>query len=73
MSDKKARFEARDVASREYVADEDGELKYTGPERRKSNRRTNKDRRTEVRFDPTKQDRRKNQGRRKDDNTPKFW
>jgi len=46
---------------------------YTGVERRRGNRRKAADRRGEVRFDLSKEDRRTTQGRRKDDKTPKFW
>jgi len=40
---------------------------YTGPERRREQRRKNPDRREEIRFEPGKEDRRKNKGRRKTD------
>lgn len=40
---------------------------YTGPERRREQRRKNPDRREEIRFEPGKDDRRKNKGRRKTD------
>lgn len=73
MPDTKSRFEARDVSPGNYTQSSDGERKYTGPERRGTNRRSGNDRRAEVRFDPTKQDRRKTQGRRKEDKSPKFW
>ncbi|TXS89564.1 hypothetical protein FV139_19955 [Parahaliea maris] len=70
MSDKKSVFESHDL---HHSIEENGEQKYTGPERRKDDRRKTQDRRTEVRFDPGKQDRRQKQGRRKGDKTPKFW
>ncbi len=73
MAGEKSRFESQDLHAPGYVVDHDGNEKYTGPERRKQNRRYAEDRRAEVRFDPTKQDRRKKAGRRKDDKTPKFW
>ncbi|MBN7795694.1 hypothetical protein [Parahaliea mediterranea] len=73
MSDTKSRFEARDVSPGGYTLSGDGERKYAGQERRRTNRRSGNDRRAEVRFDPTKQDRRRNPGRRKDDKSPKFW
>ena len=53
--------------------DEKGATKYMGVERRKDNRRSGIDRRTMVRFEPGKDDRRENHGRRHDDNTPEFW
>ena len=46
---------------------------YEGIERRRQNRRQAKDRRGEVRFELDKDDRRKNHGRRHDDNSPDFW
>ncbi|MDO8860520.1 hypothetical protein Q6D67_02315 [Haliea sp. E1-2-M8] len=72
MSDKHPVFEARDLAP-PVCKDKQGEEKYTGVERRKTERRDHQDRREEVRFDITKEDRRSGSGRRKDDKTPKFW
>ena len=46
---------------------------YHGLERRRALRRTGEDRRQEVRFESGKEDRRKGEGRREDDHTPKFW
>ena len=41
---------------------------YKGPERRRRGQRREKtDRREEVRFEPDREDRRKNRGRRKED------
>ena len=40
---------------------------YNGPEQRKEQRRKNTDRRLDIRFEPGKDDRRKNSGRRKTD------
>lgn len=40
---------------------------YTGPERREENRRKKSDRRTDIRFEPDKEDRRRKPGRRKTD------
>lgn len=54
-------------------AEKDGKKKYLGPERRKDNRRSQTDRRGEVRFDVNSNDRRESSGRRKDDESPKFW
>ena len=45
------------------------DLKYKGPDRRKSKRRKGTDRRDEARFDLDSEDQRKDRGRRKDDNT----
>lgn len=47
--------------------------KYSGVERRRTNRRSGGDRRTDVRFDLDSTDRRQIQGRREDDKTPKYW
>jgi len=46
---------------------------YTGPERRHGERRVLADRRAEVRWEPGKDDRRQNPGRRKTDRDPTFW
>ncbi len=40
---------------------------YNGPERREDHRRKKRDRRVDIRFEPDKEDRRKNPGRRKGD------
>lgn len=40
---------------------------YNGPEQRKDQRRKATDRRNDIRFEPIKDDRRKNSGRRKTD------
>ena len=47
------------------------EKAYKGPERRRSQRRKTADRRQEIRFEPDREDRRKNKGRRKTDGA--FW
>jgi hypothetical protein len=47
--------------------------KYMGVERRRDDRRKAQDRRSDVRFDLDKSDRRKNDGRREDDATVKYW
>lgn len=47
--------------------------KYTGPERRRANRRARADRRLEMRFELNSSDRRESAGRRVDDQTMKFW
>ena len=43
---------------------------YLGAEQRKDHRRVNKDQRLEIRFEPKKKDRRKDNGRRETDATP---
>lgn len=45
----------------------DDDAPYQGPERRKEQRRKVKDRRAMVRFEPEKEPRRKNNGRRSED------
>ena len=70
----KASFYSRDPGeTASIVEDAAGKKIYKGAERRRDNRRQASDRRTEVRFDLTKEDRRKNPGRREDDKTPDFW
>ncbi len=69
----KAKFEVRDVSVGSSSGDVAGGKKYMGPERRRDNRRSGMDRRTDVRFEPSKDDRRQNHGRRHDDNSPHFW
>jgi len=71
---KRAQFEVRDVGQGSSSDDSgEGNKKYTGVERRRGNRRSGKERRTEVRFEINKEDRRQNHGRRHDDNSPTFW
>jgi hypothetical protein len=86
MPSEKPLFESRDLGSTPApgestldsqkagaAVDKDGKKKYVGPERRKENRRSQTDRRGEVRFEVKKSDRRENSGRREDDKSPKFW
>lgn len=72
MSDR-ALFEVRDVGTGSSSADVEGEKKYMGAERRRDHRRSGKDQRTEVRFEPGKDDRRKDWGRRHDDVAGHIW
>ena len=69
----KAQFGVLDVSPGAATTDEKGNRQYKGVERRKENRRKKSDRRTEVRFEPGKEDRRQNSGRREDDASPTFW
>lgn len=69
----KAIFGELDHSPNAVATSSDGEKKYMGQERRKDNRRSGIDRRTDVRFEPGKDDRRQNHGRRHDDNSPTFW
>jgi hypothetical protein len=48
-------------------------LPYVGIERRSRLRRTHADRRNEIRFDLSRPDRRKHDGRRAEDVLPRFW
>ncbi|TGD73860.1 hypothetical protein E4634_06875 [Mangrovimicrobium sediminis] len=68
----RARFEARDLGF-EQPSCGTGTPRYIGIERRHMTRRVRADRRMDVRFEPGKQDRRKNNGRRAEDRMPKFW
>ena len=47
--------------------------KYEGVDRRMESRRKKADRRVDVRFNITNQDRRESVGRRAEDVLPKFW
>ena len=63
----RAQFEVKDVGVGAGSDEAGGKTKYMGVERRRVHRRTGIDRRTDVRFEPGKDDRRKNHGRRHDD------
>lgn len=63
----RAQFQVREIGSGSCGTGADGSKKYAGVERRREHRRTGIDRRTDVRFEPGKDDRRKNHGRRHDD------
>ena len=74
MPTDKASFSARDpspCSSSGGVAA--GNKKYMGVERRRFNRRAVEDRRGEIRFELSKEDRRNSTGRREHDSDPKFW
>ena len=51
----------------------DEEKEYTGPERRKGERRKNTDRRDMMRFEPTKDPRRSGKDRRKTNGKDDMW
>jgi hypothetical protein len=70
---KKASFHARDPAPLTSDTSKSNKKKYMGEERRRSNRRKGQSRRADVRFDPTKTDRRQANGRREHDASVKFW
>ena len=63
----RAQFEVKDVGIGASGGEAGGDAKYMGIERRRVHRRTGIDRRTDVRFEPGKDDRRQNHGRRHDD------
>lgn len=69
----KAQFEAHDIPPPGGENAAGKSRKYMGVESRRRNRRANEDRRSDVRFEVDKEDRRKNEGRRRDDSNPKFW
>lgn len=69
----KASFYSRDTEPFTSDTDDENTKKYAGVERRRRNRRSNEERRKEIRFELDKADRRQNPGRRKDDKKPKFW
>jgi len=73
MSSGKASFYSRDTAPVSGDSTNRNRKKYMGEERRRKNRRAAADRRIDVRFDLTKSDRRKSDGRRENDATVKFW
>jgi hypothetical protein len=73
MPPDKALFESQDTHPATFDAEEPGEKKYMGPERRRDNRRKAVDRRVDVRFEVKATDRREKEGRRQDDVSVKFW
>ena len=73
MPPDKPLFESRDPGPVTASVEDDTTKKYMGQERRRDNRRKAQDRRSDVRFEVDNSDRRQNPGRRKGDETPKFW
>ena len=73
MTSQKASFYSRDPDRVIRDKSDPNKTKYIGMERRRTDRRTAKDRRAELRFDLTKNDRRQIVGRRAGDVAPKFW
>jgi hypothetical protein len=73
MSAQSASFYIRDPDR--FVLDvvKSGTKKYTGGDRRVESRRQGRDRRVDVRFNLTLQERRETVGRRAEDVLPKFW
>ena len=72
MAGEKASFYSRDPGSVSRDTAVPTAKMYMGEERRRSDRRSNTDRRGEVRFD-LNGDRRQNAGRRAQDSNPQFW
>ena len=72
-TEKKASFYARDPDVGTSTVSEPSRKKYMEEERRNHNRRKADDRRSDVRFDVNKTDRRQANGRRKDDALVKYW
>jgi hypothetical protein len=69
----KSSFYSRDPEVATNDISKKDKKKYMGVERRRDDRRKAQDRRSDVRFDLDKSDRRKNDGRREDDATVKYW
>ena len=67
-------FYMRDIGSHD-TSKTTGETKkaYTGRERRRINRRSQQDRRSDIRFELDKNDRRQHSGRRENDFSSKIW
>jgi len=73
MPPDKAVFGSHDTRPITYDTDDLHTKKYTGPERRRNDRRQQADRRGDVRFEVSSSDRRQKIGRRHTDAAPKFW
>ncbi|RLA45120.1 MAG: hypothetical protein DRQ97_10260 [Gammaproteobacteria bacterium] len=73
MPSDKAVFGSYETNPVTYDPDDLHTRKYKGPEKRRSDRRQEADRRGDVRFDLNASDRRQKDGRRHNDAAPKFW
>ena len=73
MSTQKSVFEVKDTTPPQFTVEECHETKYMGQERRHDNRRSGHDRRLDIRFEISAEDRRQSHGRRECDNAPTFW
>ncbi len=69
----KASFYSRDLTPVTSDTSKLSSRKYMAQERRRKNRRAVMDRRSEVRFDLNKTERRQSLGRRDNDASAKFW
>jgi len=70
----KSSFYSRDTSTskpKESVVPKRDKIR-TGPEKRQKVRRDGEDRRADIRFEINNDDRRKDEGRRDDDHTPKY-
>jgi hypothetical protein len=73
MSSERNSFYSRTPKSSGIEEVKPQKLAYVGTERRSRLRRTQGDRRDEIRFDLSRPDRRVLEGRRAEDLRPKFW
>jgi hypothetical protein len=73
MSTEKSVFEVKDTTPPLFGVQECHEKKYMGQERRHDNRRIGHDRRLDIRFEVSAEDRRHSHGRRESDLAPTFW
>ncbi|MEP1469767.1 MAG: hypothetical protein ABJK20_11045 [Halieaceae bacterium] len=73
MPTQKSVFEVKDATPPQFDTEDLHEQKYMGPERRRDNRRTGHDRRLDIRFELSAEDRRQSHGRRDGDKAPHFW
>jgi len=69
----KATFYARDPSPSSNGGEATVKKKYMDVEQRRFNRRAVEDRRGEIRFELSKEDRRNDAGRRENDSHQKFW
>ena len=69
----KATFSARDPSPVNNGGEAAVKKKYMDVEQRRFNRRAVEDRRGEIRFELSKEDRRNDAGRRENDSHQKFW
>jgi general secretion pathway protein A len=69
----KAQFQVQEISPPTFSRVGENTEEKEGLERRLDNRRSSLERREEIRFEVNKEDRRKNHGRRHDDNSPDFW
>ena len=73
MPTDKATFYARDPSPSSNGGEATIKKKYMDVEQRRFNRRAVEDRRGDIRFEPSKEDRRNDTGRRENDSHQKLW